>query len=1045
MSLVEKLKSMFGGSSGGSSKGTEDKTMSKVKGSRATGNVVVVGGGVAGIQASLDLADRGMQVYLVERSPSIGGRMAQLDKTFPTNDCSMCILSPKMADCYRHPNINVLTYSELQEVDGVVDNFKVKILRKARYVKEDVCTGCGACVEACLLKGRIPNEFDMGLAKRGAIYFPFLQAVPRVATVDNTRCLFLTKGKCGKAPACSEACQLGAIDLDMEDEVIGIPAGAIILCPGIDICNPAIKAEYGYGIYPNVVSSLEFERILSASGPFAGHVVRQSDDKAPEKIAFIQCVCSRDTQVEANYCSSVCCMYATKEAIIAKEHSPNVQPTIFFMDMRAFGKEFDYYYERAQDEYGVVYNRCRVASIKEGENNNPIVTYVGSEGEVTEEKFDMVILSVGIKPSEGTLQMSEKLGIDLNNYDFCSTGTFTPLETSRPGIFVAGAFSAPKDIPDTVAQASGAASKAAAAMEVTKRIKVAPQEAGDEKDVSGQEPRIGVFVCHCGINIGGVVDVPAVDEYAKTLENVVFTTNNMYTCAQDALQLIKEKINEFDLDRVVVASCTPRTHEPLFRSTCKEAGLNPYLFEMANIRDQCSWIHMNEPDKATQKAKDLVRMAVAKARLLQPLSTSYLDVNDTAVVIGGGISGMTAALDLAEQGFMTHLVERESELGGNLRNRQFLATGEDPQAKLKEIIGRVESSKLIKVHKSTEVKNVDGFVGNFKTTLSKGGKDEEIEHGVVIVATGAREYVPDEYMYGKSSNVLTQTELEGALARGEVPDTTVMIQCVGSRNEDRPYCSKICCTEAVKNALKIKELKPDADVYILYRDMRTYGFKEDFYRDASEKGVRFLRYDLDSMPEAEEDGDMIRVTVTDPVLNDKVVIGADKLALSNAVVAHPETEELARMLKVPQSKDGFFLEAHMKLRPVDFATEGVFLAGMAHWPKFIEECISQASGAAARAATILSKTQLEAEGITAEVNDELCTGCGICEPICEYKAITMEVVVRDGVEYRVSSVNEGLCKGCGTCVGACPSGAMQQKGFNDVQIVAMIDTAAERV
>jgi heterodisulfide reductase subunit A len=710
------------------------------------------------------------------------------------------------------------------------------------------------------------------------------------------------------------------------------------------------------------------------------------------------------------------------------------------MDIRAFGKEFDDYYSRAQHEHGIRFIRSRVSHAQEDPETRDLEVAYEEDGEVKTEKYNMVVLSVGMGPPKDAKQLAEALDIELNQYGFCKTGFFTPLETTRAGVYVCGAFSSPKDIPDSVAQASGAAAKAAKQIAPVRGTQVKPVEYPAEKDVSAEEPRVGVFVCHCGVNIGGYVDVPDVVEYAKTLPGVVYAERNLYTCSQDTQAKIKNTILERNLNRIVVASCTPRTHEPLFRATLQEAGLNPYLFEMANIRDQCSWVHMHEHEAATQKSKDLVRMAVAKARLLKPLAKPKIQVTPAALVVGGGLSGITAALEIADQGYEVHLVEKEGELGGNLRKIKYVPSGEDPAKELAKLVKRVERHPKIRVHLGTQVADVNGYIGNFETTLVSQTNEETVKHGAVIVAVGGVEYRPKEYLYGVDNRVMTQFELEEKLSEGYRPKTVVMIQCVGSRNEEHPNCSRVCCTGAVNNALKVKELSPGSDVYILYKDMRTYGFKEDYYRKAADNGVIFIRYDDEHKPQVTNEGGL-RVKVLDPVLKEYVVVEPDALVLSAGVMPSPDNRKLAGMLKVPISKDGFFLEAHMKLRPLDFATDGVFLCGLAHGPKTIDECISQASGAAARALTLLSQPSIEVEGAIASVDEDVCSGCRMCEGVCEFKAIEMKE--EDGRVH--SHVIPEVCKGCGVCAATCPSGAITVGHFTDNEILSQVRAALEEV
>jgi heterodisulfide reductase subunit A len=986
------------------------------------GAVLVVGGGVSGIQASLDLADSGFKVYLLDESTSLGGTMAQLDKTFPTNDCSMCILAPKLVTAGRHPNIQLITYSELKEVKGKAGNFEVTILKRPRQVIMEKCTGCGICAQNCPIE--VPNEFDVNTGVRKAIYVPFPQAVPLKYAIDQENCI--------KCRLCERVCPAKAVDFEQQAETMKINVGSVILSPGFEEFDPHLKSEYGYGRFLNVVSSIEFERMMNASGPYGGKIIRPSDGKIPRKTAFIQCVGSRDAQLGNNYCSAACCMYAIKEAVIAKEHSSSpLDCTIFYMDMRCYGKEFDAYYKRAQGEWSIQFVRSRVASVTEDPSTSNIFLHYVENEEPKVEEFDMVVLSVGMQPPKNVEQLAETLGIMLNKYKFCQTNTFSPVETSKSGIFVCGAFAGPKDIPESVAQSSGAASKAMDIIADERGKLVTVKEFPPEKDVSQEKPRIGVFVCHCGVNIGSVVNVPEVVEYAKTLPNVTYAEANLYTCSQDAQKLIVEKIKQHNLNRVIVASCTPRTHEPLFRETVQEAGLNPYLFEMANIRDQCSWVHMHEHKKATEKAKDLVESMVAKARLLKPLKKPTINVTPVCLVIGGGVSGMTAALELAKQGFEVHLVEKEKELGGHLRTIHYLLENDDdPQKKLQEMTKAVMENSKIHVYLSAEVVDVYGFVGNFKAMIKEqNGKKKEIEHGVVIVATGAVEYEPTEYLYGEDPRILTQHELEEEITKGNFKaKNIVMIQCVGARTNEKPNCSRICCGQAIKNALKIKEISPDTEVYILYKDIRTYGFKEDYYREAAAKGIMFVNYDDENAPRVVNDNGQLKVVFWEPVVKQEIELSPDAVVLSAATISNPDNKRLAELLKVPLTKDGFFLEAHMKLRPVDFATDGVFLCGMAHWPKFIDESISQACAAAARAATILSKKTLDVEGIVSFVDESLCIGCGLCISICPYSAISKD-------EKGLAKVNEVLCKGCGTCAASCPMRAIMMHQFTDEQLI----------
>ncbi len=1505
---------------------TMSRQMEKTRGVKSdaemVGSVLVVGGGIGGIQASLDLADSGYKVYLVESSPSIGGAMAQLDKTFPTNDCSMCILSPKVVECARHLNIELMTWSELEALEGEAGNFRARIRHKPRLVDPDRCTGCTDCVDVCPIE--LPNLFDEGLGSRKAIYRPFPQAIPNVMTIDKrgtspckaacpagtsaqgyvaliaqgeyaealavsreanpftatcgyicyhpceqvcSRCLmdeepvaiaplkrfmadwamehgdvpvepasvtreervaivgagpcgltaahdlaklgygvtvyeaapqaggmlrygipdyrlpqdvldhdieritdlgvelltdtpvngvndlreqyaatllsigaqrsfdmriegegcegvhsaidflrrvnmgqrpelgdkvvvvgggntaidaarsarrlgaettivyrrsreqmpayeeeveeaedegvalrFLTNpvrilgddegavegvelicmrlgepdesgrprplpvedsnysmeadsvilaigqrpdlsclpddvertrrgmiaydeettatsrpdlfvggdvatgpqsaieavgmghraaesihrylsgekvellpqispeevveldrsevtqrvasgeavrrpraeirelsgegrletfdvvsqgfteeqalseagrclacGTCSECYRCVEVCEPQAIDHTLGDSCSEIDVGAIILATGFDTFDARRKYELGYSRFEDVITSIEFERLLSASGPYGGHVARPSDGVAPRRVAFLQCVGSRDRQCGNAHCSSVCCTYAVKEAVIAMEHDPDVEASIFYMDMRTFGKDFDKYYERARDEHGVRFVRGRVATVEREEDGTLTVVYASQDGRRTRETYDLVVLSVGLEPSQGTREMIEKLGLRHTEEGFCYTDTFQPVSTSRRGVYVCGAASAPKDIPETVMQSSGAAASAAALLASERHTLTRTKEYPPERDVSGEPPRVGIFVCHCGINIAGTVDVEAVREYAASLPYVTHVETNLFTCSQDTQEAMKEIIEEKGLNRVVVASCSPRTHEALFQETIHEVGLNPHLFQLANIRDQCSWVHMQEPQRATEKAKDLVRMAASRVVRHRPLHGEPLPVTHSGLVLGGGLTGMTAALRMAAQGYDVHLVERQSTLGGNARHIRRTLYGEDVQERLRQMVARVRAEERITVHTNAALEATDGFVGNYTSTIryhdDGGGPSEiEVDHGVLIVATGAEERQTSEYLYGRDEGVMTQRELEEALADDafslptERPGTVVMIQCVESRTTEHPYCSRVCCSQAIKNAIAIKERHPESNVVILYRDIRTYGLREEFYQRARDLGVLFVPYELEpdeagrgGPPEVEKRGDALHVSVYDPLLDQEIALQPDALILSVGIAPRDDAERVARMLKVPLNEERFFLEAHMKLRPVEFATEGVYLAGLAHGPKSIEESIAQAGAAVSRACTVLSQERILSAGSVAHVDAINCSACGDCVEICPYQAIELATVEIARDTYKTcAQVNAAVCKGCGACAAGCRAGCISLEGFEDSQIMAQI-------
>lgn len=1320
-----------------------------------TGAVLVVGGGVAGMQAALDLANGGFRVYLIDRAPAIGGTAARLDKIFPTNDCAMCMLSPRLAECSRHRDVEIITGAELIDLAGEPGCFTARVRQRARYVDLDRCTACGDCVPACPV--RRPDAFNGELSERRAIYKLYPQGTPNAFAVERTDTLpchsacpagvrgsalaalsrerrlddarrlleqdnpfpgvcvhvcdrpceaacprgaidrpvaladlvgfvaeqatspttplragvrvavvgagpagltaaadlarlgsavtvleaapaaggalrplyaergaasdrldreiaaisrlgveirvdcpvqapeallgqgyaavvvatgpgasdgagsgneprtvgrgicwvepaptvaaaigaghraaetirrFLAEergalgsgdaersflrfrfapsdraeggegarlvpatpalaptpatsastlgtppvpsaesrpdggprpdpallgsaeasrclscGGCAECGACLEVCQPGAVDLAMADRELTLEVGAVVLAMGIEPFDARLKGEYGFGRYPNVLTSLQFERMLSASGPSGGKLFRPSNGAAPRRIAFLQCVGSRDVACGRGYCSEICCMFVAEEAVIAREHDPAVQPTVFYLDLRATGKGFERHVVAAERDHRVRYVRSMVSTVREVPGSRDLrVRYVSEDGRPAEEEFDLVVLAVGLGTPDSAQELCHRIGVEVDPYGFTRPSAGSPVTTSRPGVFAAGCAAGPKDIPAAMVEGSAAAAEAARLLGAARGTLTRRKEYPPERDVADEPPRIGVFVCRCGINIGGVVDVPAVAAFARQLPDVAHAEENLYTCSQDTLRRIREQIEELGLNRVVVAACTPRTHEPLYRETAREAGLNPFLAEMVNIREQDSWVHRSEPVAATLKAQELVAMAVARARLLQPIARQRFDVVAEALVVGGGLAGMTAALALANQGFAVCLVEREAALGGHLRRLRYELDGCDPPAMLASLAACVLGHQKIRTFTRATIQQLGGRVGRFSALVRLGGEspgDLVVTHGALIVAVGARAVQPSGYLYGEDPRVVTQTELEvelaaiehGAVAEGRAgapdggPERVVMIQCVGSRTPERPYCGKVCCRQAVKNALKLKALRPDAEVYVLHRDVRTTGVLEEHFRRAREAGVHFLRYEPGRPPEVRRKGAGLEVVAAVDGRAEALPLAADRVVLSVGVAAGDHAD-LAARLKLPLTEDGFFLEAHPKLRPIDFAADGVFLCGLAHSPQTIPDVIAQATGAAARAATLLSQGAVESSGIVAVVDDRRCTGCGLCVAVCAYEARRLDE------ERRVAVVEEVLCQGCGACAVACPSGATRQLTLERRQVLAMLE------
>ena len=929
----------------------------------------------------------------------------------------------------------MVTNADFLALEGKPGNFTAKLNIRPRYIDADACTACGLCTQYC--PKHHSDSYNEGLSITRPIHIDYAQAVPATYYIDPSTCMHIQHDTC---QICVPVCQSHAINFNQKPEGRDLKVGAVILSPGFGKIGTETLEKFSYGKHPDVVTAFEYERMTTASGPFMGEIKCFSDGRHPKSMAFIQCVGSRDLGCDNGYCSSVCCMYAIKEALVTKEHDPEVDITIYYMDIRTQGKDFDAARERAE-AIGIKFVRAKVADVTPWENHLKL-TYSTLDGQHKFDSHDMVVLSVGLESPKDAQKIADITKIDLNHYDFCKTGTFTPLETSQKGIVVAGAFQGPKDIPESATQSSAAASLAAITLRNQRGKGTVQKEYPTELSVAeDDEVRIGVFVCHCGINISSVVDCPEVANNAGEMENVTYYTENLYSCSQDAQEQIKQTIKDQKLNRVVIAACSPRTHEPLFQETLKDAGLNRNLFEMVNIRDQCSWVHANEPEAATEKSKDLVRMAVSKASHIQPLPEQSVPVTPKALVLGGGVAGMTAAISLSDQGFPSIIVEQSSKVGGQMLNLKNTLAGDSIDSHLKTLVAEVKKSKNIEVMLESTLVETSGFVGNFSSVIEsgKGKKKSETtyDHGVVVVATGGHEHRPDMYELGKSKKVVTQQELETRLAgraKNRAPDSVVMIQCAGSRGDDLNYCSKVCCNHAMKNILKIKEINPDAQIIVLYRDIRTYGFAEDAYLEARKKGVVFIPYEMDNKPKVSQKGTKVQIDFFDSIMQEEVSMTPDLVTLSVGLVPDG-TEELSKLLKLPVTANNFFLEAHVKLRPVELAVDGVYVCGLAHGPKPIDETIVQAQAAAAKAAMPLVQGSVTVDPIVSSVNQDDCIGCGICTSLCPYGAIVMKKV---GKKRKAETVSAS-CKACGICASHCPTFAISMGGFTNEQLISQIE------
>jgi heterodisulfide reductase subunit A len=1008
--------------------------------------VLVVGAGIAGMAAAMHLAECNLPVHLLDAAPAIGGSMHLLDHTFPTNSCGLCLMLPHQPafcptfECDLHDRVDLLPYAELVDLEGGPGSFTATIRHKARYVDLQKCNGCGDCAPVC--PETRPHDHEGWLSPVKAIYRPpGLRAVPDAWVIDMDCCT-----RCG---ACVEACPTGAIDLEMQDRVETRLAGAVLLTPGFAPFDARLKGEYGYRVYDNVLSALEFERLASLAGSSVAHLKRPSDGQPPKRIAFVHCVGSRDNLAGAGHCSSACCMYTAKQVALAKQLDPDLEATVFFMDLRAFGKDFEAYLQAVQALPGVTYRRAMPSSVYQLQQSRDLrVTYADPDGKLHEEQFDLLVLALGFAPPQGMQTLAQQLGVQLNEYGFALTSGYQPTRTARPGVFVAGAFREPKDIPETVAEAAGAAAEVAAFLQGAWQPRP-PNTQLAIRDVADEEPRAGLFVCECNGDLAPV-SVPEIVAWAQRLPGLALAQAVPAGCSDEGRAAIQTAIQEQKLNRVVLAGCSHRLYAGEFEDLMRHAGLDPRLLARVNLREQVVYPHAggrqgDNGASLTRKAQSLVGMAVAGLKTMAGLEALSLgsrqNLTRRALVVGGGAAGVTAALQLAALDIPVHLVEREARLGGQWCHIRYQADGTDPHAALGELMERLRTEDRITVHLQAQLTRFEGSPGHYRSVLDIDGQEQTLEHGVLVVASGGKPAPTTEYLYGQDPRVLTQRELEQQIADGTLAtvQSVIMIQCVGSREPQRPYCSRVCCTQAVKNALKLKELNPNLQIYVLYRELRTYGFREAYYQAARDAGVVFLRYDLPGSqdgthkPRVEAKGNYLHVELTEPVTGQPLLLKAGLLVLSTGI--DPEDEAgLAQTLGLTLNDDRFFLEEHPKMKPLD-VKGGIFVAGLAHSPRFLEETIAQAQGAAMRAATFLAPERLADRPTSVWVNQRLCSFCGLCVTACPFEARVMND------DTRVADVDYILCQGCGVCAMVCPNKATLQKTFEHKQLMAAIDMA----
>ena len=892
------------------------------------GPVIVVGGGIAGIQAALSLSNAGYGVHLIEHTGSLGGMIPKLHRIYPL--CACCKIDPRIAACEQDPNIHVMLNTQISDFSGDFGNFSV------------------------------------------------------------------------------------TVEAEGKKEALG--AGAVILAAGIETFDPARHETYPYGQFPNVITSVEYEQIQKPLGPEAGVLKRPSDGKTPKKIAWLQCVGSRDiNHCDAPYCSSVCCMYALKEAVNTKDFDEEIETTIFYMDMRTHGKGFEDYLNTAVDR-DVRLIRSRVHTVDPApDGDDLLIAYADETGHLEKEIFDMVVLSVGIRPAREAVETAQKIGVNLTIDQFVNTEPFRPVSTNVPGIFVCGGLSGPHDIGQSMVQATASVSEIASIL--TPEPFSAPREYPTPLDVEGKEPEALLAYHLCP---GMAPDLGAeIEAYALKAPGVKAASQ----VEGDILNALTEKLKETGANRLVFASCSPVIHKNLIEEALKSAGLNPYLYDLVDLR-------AIDAQTSSAQIQDRIRMGASRALLLSPPALREIPVVKNALIVGAGVAGLESALAVAKEGYGVTVVEKEKEPGGHGRHVRTTWQGYDAQAYLKDLISSVEKDKNITLMTDTKVKDNRGFAGNFVTTLDQNGNAVEVSHGVTILASGGDPITPQEYLYGAHQHIYLWSDFERKMIEDassiEKADNAVFIQCVGSREPGCAHCSNICCTFSVRAAVDLKAKNPDMNIYILYRDIRTFGERENVYREAREKGVIFIRYDIDNKPVVETvaDQENLRVVVYDQVLQKSIALDADFISLQTAITG-TNNPELSEIFRVNLDPNGFFAESPEKLKPVDSSAKGIYVAGLAGYPKDTMESIAQAKAASAQALEILSRDTIQVGGLVAEVMPEKCAVCCTCVRTCPFNVPVIDH------ETGAAFIDPGLCQGCGMCVAECPGKAITMSTCSD--------------